>query len=77
MNITYDVFINRINNIIMSDEKVYNICYRKKNEIYFEYEKIFLGVLFLILLIGMMALICKIYLLKNDNVIIQKVIQID
>lgn len=77
MNITYDVFIKRINNIIMSDEKVYNICYRKKEEMFLEYGKKFLIVMTLILSVVMMALICKIYIPDYDEITNEKIIQIE
>lgn len=65
MNITFEEFKKRIGNIIMNREDIYNICYKKKEEVCLLYRKRFLIIILVALCIIFFTIICKVYSLKN------------
>ena len=67
MNITFDEFKKRIDKTLMDDNKVYNICYRKKEDLYLDYTKIILAIIMTTLSIVLFVLICKINHLKKEH----------
>lgn len=75
MNITFEEFKNRAENISMSDKEIFNICYRKKRESYIFYLKILLSFILIILLIVIGYLVMRtyniIYMEKNITTAIQ------
>ena len=76
MNITFDEFKRRIENILMNRKDIYNICYKKKEELNLLHKKLFLIFILCALSIILLCIICKVYYLKNFDANSTKIIQI-
>ena len=72
MNITYEEFKQHISKIAMSDEKIFNLCYRNN----FKEKIVTLLVFLIIILLIALFFINRRYKLKRKDLIYQKVIQI-
>lgn len=76
LNITYNQFKQRVKEIAMDDRDIYNICYRKKEELYIINLKKILISLNIILIVIFCFLICRVLKQKKVGLNYQKIIQI-
>ena len=74
LNITYNQFKQRVKEIAMDDRDIYNICYRKKEELYIINLKKILISLNIILIVIFCFLICRVLKQKKVGLNYQKII---
>ena len=67
MNITFEQFKKRIKKKLMSDQDIYNICYRKQSEIDLMYKKMILVFIIIILIVIIILISWKINKEKKSN----------